>query len=77
MRQVEGSAAQDLSCPECGGVLTRRADDHPEAIGRRLDTFSREVEPVIRYYEDAGRLARIDGARQIPDIERDLLALFL
>ena len=76
IEQAEGNVAKNAPCPKCGGVLARRADDHPAAIERRLDTFSREVEPVIRYYEDSGRLVRIDGAREIPDIEKDLLALF-
>ncbi len=76
IRRMEGNGAKAAACPACGGELVVRADDHPEAIERRLDTFSREVGPVIRYYEGSGRLARIDGARPIPDIERDLLALF-
>ena len=74
--RMEGDGAKEHACPGCGGALVRRADDHPDAIERRLDTFSREVEPVIRYYEESGRLARMEGARPAPDIERDLLALF-
>ena len=74
--QVEGEVPNGRPCPDCGNVLARRADDHPEAIMRRLETFSREVMPVVRFYEDAGRLARIDGTGRILEIEREILALF-
>jgi adenylate kinase len=76
IRRAEGTGPKGTACPECGGELLRRTDDHPEAIRKRLDTFSREVMPVVRYYDDSGRLARIDGAGRITDIEREILALF-
>lgn len=76
IRQTGGPGSSGTACPECGGDFVRRADDHPEAIRRRLDTFSREVVPVIRYYEGSARLCRIDGTKSIPDIEREILALF-
>lgn len=76
VQQMDGEAPGGKPCPECGGALARRADDHPEAIRRRLETFSREVMPVVHYYEDSGRLIRIDGTGKIPDIEREILALF-
>jgi adenylate kinase len=74
--RMEDTGPEGTACPECGGKLLRRTDDHPEAIRKRLDTFSREVMPVVRYYDDSGRLARIDGAGRITDIEREILALF-
>jgi adenylate kinase len=76
IRRIEETGTDGAHCPDCGGALARRADDHPEAIEKRLDTFSREVMPVVLYYEEAGRLARIDGTGRIPDIEREILALF-
>jgi adenylate kinase len=76
VRRIEGAGPVATRCPDCGGTLARRADDHPEAIGKRLDTFSREVMPVVRCYEEAGRLARIDGTGMVAEIEREVLALF-
>ena len=74
--RIDGPESTEASCPECGGALSRRADDHPDAIMMRLETFSREVMPVVSYYEDSGRLERIDGTGSIEDIERDIGALF-
>ena len=76
IRRAGGTGSSGTACPECGGDFMRRADDHPEAIRRRLDTFSREVAPVIRYYEGSSRLRRINGTGTIPDIEREILSLF-
>ena len=76
VRQMEDGDAGGKSCTGCGGALARRADDHPDAIRRRLDTFAREVMPVVRYYEDSKRLSRIEGTGSIEEIERQILALF-
>ncbi len=76
IRRAEGTGPETMRCPGCGGTLARRADDHPEAIGKRLETFSREVMPVVRYYEEAERLIRIDGTGSSAGIEREILALF-
>jgi adenylate kinase len=63
-------------CAACGGGLVRRADDHPEAIAKRLAIFALEVMPVARYYGDSGRLAEIDGTGSIPETGKRLLGLF-
>ena len=76
IHRSDGNGRDGIRCPDCGGTLARRADDHPEAIEKRLEIFSAEVLPVVRYYEDAGRLARIDGTGTAAEIERGILALF-
>jgi adenylate kinase len=76
VRQIEEAGSGEGPCPDCGGSLARRADDHPEAIMRRLETFSREVMPVVRYYENSARLVEIEGTERIPEIEHRILALF-
>lgn len=43
-------------------LLSRgRADDKPATIKNRLDYFPREVMPVVRYYQAAGRMIRVSG----------------
>jgi len=39
-----------------------RADDTVPAIKKRLDYFSRDVVPVLRYYQNRGRMIRVDGS---------------
>jgi adenylate kinase len=47
--------------------LTHRADDKPENVGVRLETYARETAPLLEYYERTGRLHRVDGT-QTPEV---------
>ena len=62
------------ACDRCGGALTQRDDDTPHAIDRRLSVYAQQTAPLIAFYETAGRLVRIDGARPPADVGADLLA---
>lgn len=59
------------ACPEgrCDGeFLYQREDDRPEAVRVRLETYRRQTEPVIGFYEDAGLLERVDGQGDVVDV---------
>jgi adenylate kinase len=43
--------------------LVHRADDAPEKIRVRLETYAKETAPLLDYYENTGRLRRIDGTQ--------------
>jgi adenylate kinase len=43
--------------------LVHRADDAPEKIQVRLETYAKETAPLIDYYERTGRLRRVDGVQ--------------
>ena len=58
----ERPPAQDGVCDLDGSPLTRRADDEPATIARRLAVYHEQTEPLLDYYKPQGRLARIDGA---------------
>jgi adenylate kinase len=63
----------DLRCdlhPET--QLTHRADDTAEKVRVRLDTYNRETEPLIDYYQQTGRLHRVDGTGTPEDIYREI-----
>lgn len=47
-------------CDRCGSPLIKRADDNPETIRKRLDTYHKETEPLINYYKNEGLLERVD-----------------
>lgn len=49
-------------CDRCGGKLTQRSDDQPETIRKRLEIYRSQTFPLIRFYEEQGLLARIDGS---------------
>jgi adenylate kinase len=55
-------------CDKCGSTdLAQRADDKEEVISNRLKVFQETVNPVLKYYQDLGRLMRVD-AEKSPDV---------
>lgn len=47
-------------CPKCDGVLSRREDDTPRAMERRLDDFREQTLPVADHYRGKGLLREMD-----------------
>jgi adenylate kinase len=52
--------------------LNHRADDYPETVKTRLETYERQTQPLLEYYEGSGRLRRVDGARDVETIYADV-----
>ncbi len=46
-------------CDKCGGELYRRADEVPEIIKKRLDTYHQQTKPLEEYYKKKGILKNI------------------
>ena len=63
---------QEGVCDFCGGELTIRKDDAPETVRARLETFHRETEPLLAFYEQRGKLVRVDNQ---PSIEETTAAI--
>lgn len=60
-------------CDQCGGLLKQRADDVPEVIRQRLQTYHQATEPLLDYYRERGRLLVIDGAPPIEEVTRSII----
>ncbi len=58
-----------MVCDECGHALIRRADEEPDVVRARIDTYIRETEPVIAFYREAGILSEVDGSLPISEVE--------
>ncbi len=54
-------------CDKCGGKLVVRKDDQPETVKERLRVYHAETEPLLDFYEDRGKLAKIPYAGSIED----------
>jgi adenylate kinase len=52
--------------------LNHRADDNPDTIKARLDTYERQTQPLLEYYETTGRLRRFDGTRDPEAVYADI-----
>ena len=50
-------------CDKCGGKLIQRNDDNEETVKNRISVYNDHTSPLIEYYEEAGKLVKIDGAK--------------
>ncbi|MCE2455516.1 MAG: adenylate kinase [Gemmatimonadetes bacterium] len=68
--------AREGVCDDCGSVLVRRPDDEPGTVRNRLAVYSRQTEPLIRYYErhPAG-VVRIDASKGVDEVTDALRSL--
>jgi adenylate kinase len=62
-----------LACSACPGALTQRPDDRRDVVEQRVRVFKRETAPVLRHYEEQGRLHRLDGHRPIEDVRASIM----
>jgi adenylate kinase len=60
---------------KCGGNLTQRPDDKPEAIEKRLQAYHATTSPLIEILKKDGLLVTVDGERPIKVISTDLLKI--
>ena len=52
--------------------LAQRTDDNAETIKARLETYERNTQPLLDYYEKSGRLRRVNGTREPEAIYGDI-----
>ena len=65
--EVSNPYRPDDLCPVDGGVcdLYQRADDRPETIAARLETYALQTAPLVDYYRQRGVLCEIDGTGEL------------
>ncbi len=65
-------------CDKCGGELTHRADDNEDTITNRLDVYRTQTAPVVDFYGEQGKLAKVEGEGPLDEVyERICTALGL
>lgn len=64
-------------CGHCGGPTTRRADDWPAAIGRRMRDHERQIGPLLAWFDERGTLASVDGDGSPEEVEARVLQAVL
>lgn len=62
-------------CDKCGGRLTQRADDTAETVRKRLVVYRDLTLDVVKYYEQAGILKRVDGSQPRDKVFADIVGL--
>ena len=50
-------------------ILEKRVDDQEESrIQTRIDIYAKETLPIVNYYQDSGKLYRVDGAQMVDQV---------
>lgn len=63
-------------CDKCGSTsFKRRADDNPETVRTRLQSYYKDTSPLIGYYHAKGLLHSIDGMADIDHVTADIEAI--
>ena len=57
----------DDVCDKCGATLTIRADDQPNVVKDRLDSYHAQTEPLIAFYKELGKLKTVVGQEKLED----------
>ena len=60
-------------CTNCGGTLVQRKDDHPDTVLARLETYHKETEPLVSYYEKQGKLVTVKGQDDVEATTKAIL----
>lgn len=61
--------------PPPGAEIEHRADDRPEAVGKRLDAYEAMTAALLPYYKGKGLLRRVDGVGKPEEVTERLLAV--
>jgi len=52
---------QEGICDVCGQTLSIRKDDAPETVKARLETYHTQTEPLLKFYEERGKLRTVEN----------------
>ena len=61
---------KDGICDKCGAALIIRADDAPETVLKRLNTYHTQTEPLKDFYAKKGILLTVEGQEEVADTTR-------
>jgi adenylate kinase len=62
-------------CDKCGSKdLKQRADDKEDVIANRLQVFQETIQPVLDYYQDLGRLMKVNAELSEDEIYNQILS---
>lgn len=62
-------------CAGCGGRLLTRTDDRPETVGRRLEVYREQTEPVLGFYrESRTKVLDISGTGDIAQVQARIVS---
>ncbi len=57
-------------CDKCSSELYIRADDKAETVLTRLHNYHAQTEPLLAFYNERGKLIRVEGQEEVEDTTR-------
>lgn len=63
-------------CNNCGGELYQRADDTEDTIRNRMQVYADKTAPIVQYYEEQGKLKRLNGDEETEDLLKKVAKIF-
>ncbi len=73
---IASRPATEDTCDVCGGRLTTRADDNPEALAVRLRDYHDKTAPVIEIFQRKEYVAQIDATLSVLDVQAEIRRRF-
>ena len=66
--------APGSKCEKCGGVVSRRKDDEPDAVRNRLNVYDQQTAPVLDWYrKDGAKVAVVNAEGAVEEITKRIL----
>lgn len=62
----------DGVCDLCSGELVQRKDDSEETVKERLEVYSNQTAPLVKYYATQGNLCKVDGTLEIEEVFQNI-----
>ena len=61
-------------CDKCGSEIRfeQRSDDNEETLKNRLDAYEKNAGPVIKFYDEMGKLKRVNAENTLKFTESDI-----
>ncbi len=61
------------TCDRCGKkALKQRSDDREEVVGNRLTVYRKQTAPLVTYYEEQGKLKKINADQDFDEVTKSL-----
>ena len=52
-----------------------RADDNSDVLKNRIQIYNKDTKPVLKFYEDMGKLITVNGMLSIEEVSKEILKL--
>jgi adenylate kinase len=59
-------------CDVCGGQLTSRADDNPQAVANRLADYHNKTQPILDLFKRKELIIFVDGAKTQSEVQAEI-----